>query len=326
MFIDRAKIYVESGRGGSGCVSFRREKFVPKGGPDGGDGGDGGSIIIVANPAMRSLLDFQHKKHFRAKRGEHGRGANCHGKNGADIKIKVPVGTVAYDADTGKMLADITEERHKVVIAKGGRGGKGNARYKSSTRQAPRNWQTGELGESYNIRLELKTIADVGLVGFPNAGKSTFLSRVSSARPKIADYPFTTLQPNLGVIKYRDFSTFAIADIPGLIEGAHKGKGLGHEFLQHIERTRVLLFLIDPNSENPYNDYQILLNELQSFNANLLTKPRIVAISKCDTLVDGLPPALLAQFEEPVSPVSSITGEGIETLLDDLWKYINEQG
>ena len=323
MFIDRAKIYIESGRGGSGCVSFRREKFIPKGGPDGGDGGKGGSIIIVANPAMRSLLDFQHKKHFRAKRGEHGRGANCHGKNGADIKIKVPVGTVIYDDDTNAILADIIQNKQRVVIAKGGRGGKGNARYKSSTRQAPRNWQVGELGQCFNIRLELKTIADVGLVGFPNAGKSTFLSRVSAAKPKIADYPFTTLQPNLGVINYRDLSTFAIADIPGLIEGAHQGKGLGHQFRQHIERPKVLLFLIDPNSDNPYTDYQVLINELESFNKNLLEKPRLIAISKCDTLIDGVSQKLLAQFNEPVSIVSSVTGEGIDPLLDKLWEFVN---
>ncbi|KAA3619789.1 MAG: GTPase ObgE [Calditrichaeota bacterium] len=324
MFIDRAKIFVESGRGGSGCVSFRREKFVPKGGPDGGDGGKGGSIIISADSSLRSLLDFQHKKHFRAKRGEHGRGSNCHGKKGADIKIRVPVGTMVFDADTDELIADIIEEKQKVEIAKGGRGGKGNARYKTSTKQAPRNWQVGELGESYNIRLELKVIADVGLVGFPNAGKSTFLSKVSAARPKIADYPFTTLQPNLGVINYRDFASFAIADIPGLIEGAHTGKGLGHEFLRHIERTRVLMFLIDANSEDPHDDFKILLNELGSFEEKLLEKSRIIVISKIDTFSEGIPPELLKKFEEPVLTISSITGDGLTNLIDKLWQHISE--
>ncbi|MCA9731456.1 MAG: GTPase ObgE [Deferribacteres bacterium] len=323
MFVDQAKIFIESGRGGSGCVSFRREKFVPKGGPDGGDGGKGGSVIFVANDSLRSLLDFQKKKHFKANRGEHGRGANCNGKNGTDIKIKVPVGTMVFDENSGELLADFVKNKQKVVIAKGGRGGRGNAKYKTSTKQAPRNWQVGELGEARNIRLELKVIADVGLVGFPNAGKSTFLSKVSAARPKIADYPFTTLQPNLGIVKYRDFSSFAIADIPGLIEGAHRGKGLGYQFLRHIERTRVLLFLVDPNSEEPYKDYLTLQDELKLFDSKLLLKPHLIALSKCDTQVDSVLQKLIDEFQKPVFIISSVTGEGIPTLLDELWKVVN---
>ncbi|MDQ7054442.1 MAG: GTPase ObgE [candidate division KSB1 bacterium] len=325
MFVDRAKIFVASGHGGSGCVSFRREKYLPKGGPDGGDGGDGGSVIIAGDPHMRSLLDFKGGKHFRAQRGEHGKGANRHGRKGRDVIIRVPPGTMVYDADTGELLADICSPDDRVVVARGGRGGKGNARYVTPTHQAPREWEPGEPGEERTLILELKLIADVGLVGLPNAGKSTLLSRLSKARPKIADYPFTTLHPNLGVVKYGNYTSFVIADIPGLIEGAHEGRGLGHEFLRHIERTKVLVILIDVQSEEPLQDYRTLFHELESYNPVLLQKPRIVAFSKVDTL----PPEKRKhpaekQFREPVLYISSVTGEGLETLVERLNFMLNE--
>jgi len=326
MFVDRAKIFVASGHGGTGCVSFRREKFVPKGGPDGGDGGDGGSIIFVADRHMHSLLDFQHRKHFRAQRGEHGKGSNKHGRKGKDVVIKVPPGTVIYNAETGKLLADIDTPGQRVVIARGGRGSKGNARYATPTNQAPREWHPGEPGVELNLLLELKLIADVGLVGFPNAGKSTLLSRISHARPKIADYPFTTLQPNLGIVKYKNFSTFIVADIPGLIEGAHLGKGLGHEFLRHIERTRVLVFLIDIQSEDVRRDYETLLHELEGHDPKLLQKPRLVAFTKIDTV----PPEerrelLLSELGTPSLFISAVSGEGLEQLLDMTWEALQAE-
>ncbi len=324
MFVDRAKIFVASGHGGSGCVSFRREKFLPKGGPDGGDGGDGGNVIIVGDPHMRSLLDFKGGKHFRAQRGEHGKGANRHGRKGKDVIIRVPPGTMVYDADTGKLLADICSPDDRVVVARGGKGGKGNARYVTPTHQAPREWEPGEPGEERTLILELKLIADVGLVGLPNAGKSTLLSRLSKARPKIADYPFTTLHPNLGVVKYKNYTSFVIADIPGLIEGAHEGKGLGHEFLRHIERTRALVILIDVQSEDPLQDYHTLFHELESYNPALLQKPRIVTFSKVDTLPpDQRRHPAEEQFQEPVLYISSVTGEGLETLVERLDDLLN---
>ena len=327
MFVDRAKIFVASGHGGSGCVSFRREKFLPKGGPDGGDGGDGGNVIIVGDPHMRSLLDFKGGKHFRAQRGEHGKGANRHGRKGKDVIIRVPPGTMVYDADTGELLADICSPEDRVVVVRGGKGGKGNARYVTPTHQAPREWEPGEPGEERTLILELKLIADVGLVGLPNAGKSTLLSRLSKARPKIGDYPFTTLHPNLGVVKYKNYTSFVIADIPGLIEGAHEGKGLGHDFLRHIERTRVLVILIDVQSEDPLQDYRTLFHELESYNPALLHKPRIVTFSKVDTLPPGQRkhPAE-RQFREPVLYISSVTGEGLDTLVEQLNAMLNETG
>lgn len=323
MFVDRAKIYVESGSGGSGCVSFRREKYLPKGGPDGGDGGDGGSVFVIGDRHMRSLYDFRGLKHFRAGRGVHGKGSNKHGKNGRNIEIRLPRGTMLYDDETGELLGDIRDDGQKILVARGGRGGKGNARYVSATHQAPREWEPGEPGRSFTLRLELKLIADVGLVGLPNAGKSTLLSRLSKARPKIADYPFTTLQPNLGVIKYKNFESFVIADIPGLIEGAHTGKGLGHEFLRHIERTRVLVFLLDAGTADPQTDYDILVNELARFDAKLLQKPRVVALNKCDLLPeDARPPKLLAVFDAPAFFISGVSGEGLEGLIDAIWQLL----
>ncbi|MFQ5629316.1 MAG: GTPase ObgE [bacterium] len=325
MFVDQAKIFVASGRGGSGCVSFRREKFIPKGGPDGGDGGDGGSVIFVCDPHLRSLYDFTRRKHFQAERGEHGKGANKHGKNGKNVTIKVPAGTQIYNNGTSELLAEITEAQDRIVIAKGGKGGKGNARFVSSTRQSPRAWEQGGLGEEFTIRLELKLIADVGLVGLPNAGKSTLLARLSNAKPKIADYPFTTLHPNLGVVQYKNINTFVIADIPGLIEGAHEGKGLGHEFLRHIERTKVLLFLIDISSESPQDDYQTLKNELLSHKIGLLDKPQIIALNKCDLIAkEERDMHLLRQLGEQTFHISGVSGEGIEDLLDRIWQNLQQ--
>lgn len=325
MFVDQAKIFVAAGHGGSGCVSFRREKFIPKGGPDGGDGGDGGSVIFVCNTHLRSLYDFTRKKHFHAGRGEHGKGANKHGKNGVDIFIEIPAGTQIFNDDAGYFIGEITKAHDQIVAANGGKGGKGNARFVSATHQAPREWEQGKLGQEINIRLELKLIADVGLVGLPNAGKSTLLAVLSNARPKIADYPFTTIYPNLGVAKYKNFNTFVIADIPGLIEGAHEGKGLGHEFLRHIERTKVLLFLIDIAAENPRDDYRTLLNELQSHDLGLLEKPRIIAFNKCDLIAKpDRDKGLLQLNDEHAIFISGVSGEGLDNLLDRLWLTLQQ--
>lgn len=323
-FVDRAKIRVKAGHGGSGCVSFRREKFVPKGGPDGGDGGAGGSVILIGDPNLSTLLDFKYRPSFQAQRGEHGKGSNKFGKSGADFQIKVPLGTVIKDADTGEVIADITEEETPIVVAKGGRGGRGNARFVSATNQAPRDWEPGEHGEEKTLLLELKLIADVGLVGFPNAGKSTLISKLSAAKPKIADYPFTTLQPNLGIVRYRDEGSFVIADIPGIIEGAHSGKGLGLEFLRHIERTKVLVYLIDCCGEDPISDYETLLQELREHNPNLLERPQIVVLTK----IDLQPEETFDTFEKKVSrtifKISSVTGEGLTQLKDAIWQSLRE--
>ena len=264
-FIDEAKIYVRSGRGGRGCVSFRREKFVPRGGPDGGDGGNGGDVILVAQRNVSSLLDHRYRQHYIAQNGEHGKGKNQHGKNAPPLIVPVPVGTVVKDFYTGEILGDMVEEGQTLVVARGGRGGRGNARFATSTNQAPRYAEPGEEGEERTLLLELKLLADVGIVGFPNAGKSTLISRISAARPKIADYPFTTIVPNLGVVRYNEGKTFVVADIPGLIKGAHEGAGLGIRFLKHIERTRLLIHLLDLSpltGRNPIEDYHVLNEEL----------------------------------------------------------------
>lgn len=325
MFVDSAKIYVEAGRGGSGCMSFRREKYVPKGGPDGGDGGHGGDVILEVDKNLRTLLDFQMRKHFRAERGEHGKGANKTGRNGREIIIRVPAGTVVRNAESNTILADMVSEGERVVIARGGRGGWGNARYVTSTHQAPREWEPGELGESMWLMLELKLLADVGLVGMPNAGKSTLLSRISAARPKIADYPFTTLTPNLGVVRYHDSQSFVVADIPGLIEGAHQGRGLGIDFLRHIERTAVLVILIEAVSENMQATYEALLAELQGYDAKLLAKPRLVAVTKMDLSEDkNIGADFLRSLNHPTCRISAVTGEGLSELLDLMWKAVNQ--
>lgn len=324
MFVDTAKIFVEAGRGGSGCVSFRREKFVPKGGPDGGNGGHGGHVILEVNGNLRTLLDFQQRRHFRATRGEHGKGANKTGRDGEDVIIHIPPGTVVRDADSGEVLADMITVGERFTIARGGRGGRGNASYVSSTHQAPREWEPGELGESRWLMLELKLLADVGLVGLPNAGKSTLLSCLSAARPKIADYPFTTLTPNLGVVRYGDFDSFVVADIPGLIEGAHEGRGLGIDFLRHIERTSVLVILIEANSEDLHAIYQTLIDELQGYEAGLLDKPRLVVLTKMDLCEDKKTgESFLRTLQHPWCRISAATGEGLRELSELMWQAVN---
>jgi len=326
MFIDYAKIFVEAGRGGSGCMSFRREKFVPKGGPDGGDGGDGGDVVMHVTAGMRTLQDFHQRKHFHAERGEHGKGATKTGHGGKDMVFGVPPGTVVKDFETGAVLADLVVMDERFVIARGGRGGRGNARFATSTNQAPRDWEVGELGERRWLILELKLLADVGLVGLPNAGKSTLLSRITAARPKIADYPFTTLTPNLGVVQYKENKSFVVADIPGLIEGAHEGRGLGIEFLRHIERTSVLAVMLDATSENLAADYETLINEMASYNPLLTQKPRLVVLSKMDLVTEkGIGEKFLQTIDYPICRISAVSGEGIDELLGKMWKALAEK-
>jgi GTP-binding protein len=315
MFIDYSKIYVKAGQGGSGCVSFRREKFVPKGGPDGGDGGQGGSIILVADANLSTLIDFRYRREYKAKHGQHGMGSNKHGKGANDIIIKVPVGTVVKDVETGEQIADLLEDQQEFVAAQGGRGGKGNARYATATNRSPREWQVGWPGEERWLELELKLIADIGLVGMPNAGKSTLLSRISAARPKIGDYPFTTLEPNLGIVKYHEYSSFVVADIPGLIEGAHEGKGLGHQFLRHIERTRALAYVLDGSEEDPLAVYKVLKNELKSFSKLLIKKPFIILLNKSD-VADLSDKAKAFPKRAKVLTMSAATGDNIASVIN----------
>jgi len=325
LFFDYAKIYIKAGNGGSGCVAFRREKFVPKGGPAGGDGGRGGNIVVRANEHMHTLMDFRYNKKYIAQNGNNGEGSNKTGRNGKDTIINLPVGTVIRDVDTHSILVDLTEHNQKVILAKGGRGGRGNARFVSSTNQAPREFEPGVEGEALNIELELKLIADVGLVGLPNAGKSTLLSCITAAKPKIADYPFTTLQPNLGIVKIDDFRNFVVADIPGLIKGAHLGKGLGHQFLRHIERTRVLAILLDASSENIKADYETLMNELQSHKDELAKKKRLVIFTKSDLIQDDteLPDPSEFQGDDSIL-ISSVQNHNIKMLLEKIWVMIKD--
>lgn len=329
-FIDVARIRVKAGDGGAGAVSFRREKFVPKGGPDGGDGGRGGNVVVRANAHLNTLLDFHFKKTYRAERGAHGQGALKTGKSGKDVVLQVPVGTVVRDANTGDVLGDLTHDGDEVIVARGGMGGRGNAAFATPTNQAPRIYEVGEPGEEREIELELKLLADVGLVGFPNAGKSTLISVISSAKPKIADYPFTTLQPNLGIVRVGDRGSFVVADIPGLIEGAHRGKGLGVQFLRHIERTGVLVFLLDATREDLLADYNVLLRELKLFNPDLLTKSRIIAVTKIDA-VDASRLAALrrirftatsAELTPPVYFISSVARRGLRELVEAMWEHV----
>lgn len=316
MFVDEARIYVKAGKGGNGCISFRREKHVPRGGPDGGDGGDGGDVIVEVDENLQTLSDFHYKQHYQAGRGGHGKGKNMHGKRGADEIIRVPLGTVVRDSEIGRVIAGLTEPAQRMVVALGGKGGRGNARFATPTDQAPRTAEKGQEGEERVLELELKLIADVGIVGQPNVGKSTLLSRLSAARPKIADYPFTTLQPNLGIVKLGDFDSFVMADLPGLIEGAHEGRGLGFQFLRHIERTSVLLFLMDCTCEDIQEDFESLKEELRLFDPRLLERPHIVAINKVDLLPDrGSPPFLRTEGNTPACLISAVTGEGLQELL-----------
>src|SRR5579864_7140369 len=324
MFIDEATIRVKAGDGGNGCLAFRREKYVPRGGPSGGDGGDGGDVIMESSERHNTLVHFRFNPEYKAERGRHGEGSNCKGREGADVLLKVPVGTIVYDAETGEKVHDFSRPDERVVIAHGGRGGRGNARFATSTHQAPREHEEGRPGEERVFRLELKLLADVGLVGYPNVGKSTLISRISAARPKIADYPFTTLQPNLGVVAVGDKKneiSFVVADIPGIIEGAHEGAGLGTQFLRHIERTRLLVHLVDVSdaSGRPdvVNDVEVIVGELDSFGAHLAEKPMLMVASKIDAAnKDKL--AKLKQYckkkKLPLFPTSAVTGEGIDKL------------
>ena len=326
MFVDHARVYVRGGDGGNGIVAFRREKYVPMGGPAGGDGGRGGNVVFVADEGLSTLMDFKYRRHFKAMRGTHGQGKNMHGAGGEDLTVKVPVGTVIRDDDTGEVIADLTRNGQEVVVARGGRGGRGNARFATSVNKAPSLSENGEPGQERWVKLELKLLADVGLVGFPNAGKSTLISRLSAARPKIADYPFTTLVPNLGVVMTRSKESFVVADIPGLIEGAHRGSGLGHEFLRHIERTRVLLFVLDTaqtEGRDVLEDYQILRQELELYRPDLMKRPFLIVANKMD-----IPEAqknyerLRAEFGHLVHAVSAVTGLGVNALVEETFHLL----
>jgi len=321
-FADYAKIFIKAGNGGAGSVHFRREKFVPRGGPDGGDGGNGGDIILRGNEQLNTLLDLRYKKFLKAKNGERGAGANKTGKSADPIVLDVPLGTVAYEFETHRLIGEVTHPGEELIIAKGGKGGRGNSHFKTSTNQTPEYAQPGEEGEEIVVEIELKLIADVGLVGFPNAGKSTLLAALSSARPKIADYPFTTLEPNLGVVTLADFRSFVLADIPGIIEEAHQGKGLGIRFLRHIERNHLLLFVINCQSDIEY-EYQVLCDELRSYRADLLEKPRIVAISQMDLLEDYKLEQEI-KLDVPVVSISSATGYHLEELKETVWKGLQQ--
>ena len=320
MFIDKVKIYVKAGNGGNGSVSFRREKFVAQGGPDGGDGGNGGNIIFVADKNINTLIDFRFAKRYRAENGEDGIGRNCYGKSGGDLLIKVPRGTIIRDLESGKIVADMFYDGEQKILCRGGKGGRGNAKFCTPTRQAPAFSELGEVTKEYELQLELKTIADVGLVGFPNVGKSTLLSRVSSAKPKIANYHFTTLSPNLGVVKFYNDS-FVVADIPGLIEGASEGVGLGHEFLRHIERTRLIVHVVDISEfegRNAIEDYEIINNELKSYSEKLASLPQIIALNKCDLLGGNFEKVEAFKKAYPnniVVPISAVTNMDVEKLI-----------
>lgn len=325
-FVDYVKIHTTSGKGGGGSTHFRREKYIPKGGPDGGDGGRGGHVIVRGNKQMWTLLPLKYKKHIKAGHGAHGSGQLKTGAQGEDKIIEVPLGTVARDAETGEFLFEITEEGEERIIQRGGRGGLGNNHFKTSTNQTPRYAQPGEDGgEGWKI-LELKILADIGLVGFPNAGKSTLLSVVSAAKPEIADYPFTTLRPNLGIVKYHDHRSFIMADIPGIIEGAHKGKGLGLRFLRHIERNSALLFLVPADSDDIAAEYKVLVNELKQYNPELAHKDRILGISKSDMLDDELKAEIKKELPKGIQTLffSSLTQEGIPQLKDLIWKTLTD--
>src|SRR4051794_10941450 len=332
MFVDEVDIHVTAGDGGNGCLSFRREKYVPRGGPDGGDGGGGGSVYIVATPTKNTLVDFRYHPEFKAKRGQHGQGSNRTGQTAEDLEITVPPGTLVFQKTEGgeiQLVADLAVAGQRVMIAKGGRGGRGNARFVSSTNRAPRRTEPGEAGEVKELRLQLKLIADVGLVGFPNAGKSTLISRISAARPKIADYPFTTLTPNLGVVTMSDDRSFVVADVPGLIKGAHEGHGLGDRFLRHIERTKVLIHLVDvsgASGRDPVSDFEIIQRELKLFDPAVKAKPQLVAANKLDAVDDE---ARVKSLEKrvkkarlPFFRISGVAGTGVDALLAAVWQQI----
>ncbi len=333
-FVDEVNIKIKAGDGGNGCVSFRREKYIEYGGPDGGDGGDGGSVYLVADPGLNTLVDFRHARHFEAKRGANGSGRNCTGRSGADLAIAVPVGTLAYDADTEEQIGDLTQAGQRLLVAQGGFHGLGNTRYKSSTNRSPRQQSDGTPGEFRNLRLELKLLADVGLLGLPNAGKSTLISQVSAARPKIADYPFTTLYPNLGVVRPEPYQSFVIADIPGLIEGAAEGAGLGIQFLKHLARTRLLLHLVDvvpaDSGDDPAIAVRVLEKELIRYSSELAAKPRWLICNKLDLLPEPERDKVINQlvasldWNGPVYGISATTGWGTKALTHDILSYLSD--
>jgi GTP-binding protein len=336
MFVDQVDVHVEAGHGGRGCLAFRRELRVPRGGPSGGDGGHGGSVYVVASPHTNTLINYRFHPEFSADRGRHGEGSNCTGANGDDMDLAVPIGTLVYEktddpSQPMRLLADLNAEGQRVLVAKGGRGGLGNARFASSTNRAPRKVQPGESGEIKDLRLELKLLADVGLVGFPNAGKSTLIARISAARPKIADYPFTTLTPNLGVVGLSDDRSFVVADVPGLIEGAHRGHGLGHQFLRHLERTKVLVHLVDVSGatgRDPVEDLDTVRKELELFQPELAAKPQLVAANKMDVAGPDLDAAVTAlekrakSLKLPFYRISGVSGAGVPDLLEAMWRTL----
>jgi len=327
-FIDEANFFVKGGDGGNGCVSFRREKFVPRGGPNGGDGGNGGSVIIRASQALHSLLDFRYKSHFKAERGDNGKGKDMHGRKGKDCVVLVPVGSIIKESETEKKIIDLTQDGDEFVAATGGSGGFGNPRFASGANRTPRIATKGKLGEEQWLRIELKLLADVGLVGLPNAGKSTLLSKLSAANPKIASYPFTTLEPQLGVLHFKYREPCIIADIPGLVEGAHKGVGLGHKFLRHIERTRILLHIIDIADEECENNYITIATELEAYKAELATRTQVIVLNKCD-LVDEhyikQQKRHFSQFNQNVIIISGETGFGLDYLIERLMDLLDEE-
>ncbi len=323
MFVDYAVIDVAGGTGGSGAEAWRRETWVPRGGPSGGTGGRGGDVVLRADPQLTTLLDYRYQTHYRAERGQHGQGKNRTGRDGEGLILRVPPGTVVRDAGTGELLGELVEPGQELVVARGGRGGRGNAAFATSTNQAPTYWEPGEEGEERRIALELKLIADVGLVGKPNAGKSTLLAAISAATPKIADYPFTTLTPNLGVVKLSDHRSFVVADIPGIIEGAHEGKGLGLRFLRHIERTRTLAFLLPVDAPDLEAEYRALREELRAYSEELALKPHCVVLTKLDLLPAGEPPPTLSLPEAwAVYAISAVTGRGLDDLSEGLWRHV----
>src|ERR1700720_3377489 len=329
MFIDEAKIRIKAGDGGNGCMAFRREKFVPRGGPSGGDGGKGGDIVMESSERHNTLVHFRFNPEHTAQRGRHGEGSNKTGRDGGDVVLKVPVGTIVYDDETGEKVFEFTQPDQSFVIARGGRGGRGNARFATSVHQAPREHEAGRPGEEHTYRLELKLLADVGLVGFPNAGKSTLISRVSAARPKIADYPFTTLTPNLGMVRLTSDRSFAVADVPGLIEGAHRGLGLGHRFLRHLERTKVLVHLVDisgTSGRDPVDELNTVRRELELFQPELAAKPHLVAANKIDALDDESRVSELSRRARalglPFFRISAVTGTGVPELLEAVWSNL----
>jgi len=324
VFIDRAVVHVIAGTGGSGASSFRREKFVPKGGPDGGDGGQGGSVFVKVDPNLATLLDYRYHTRWVAERGQHGKGKNMSGKSGDDVFLPVPAGTEIRDPDSGEVLGEMIKPDQTLLVAKGGRGGRGNQHFATPTHQSPREWEPGEAGEERRVELVLKLIADVGLLGEPNAGKSTLLSVISAARPKIADYPFTTLEPHLGVVGLSDHRSFVVADIPGIIEGAHEGKGLGLRFLQHVERTRILALLVPVDSPDPQATYELLRKEATAYSKELAAKPHVVVLTKADlrTTHDTRRTMIRTDAGAPVVTISAVARQGIPELLEVLWKTV----